>query len=63
MGKHAGRILRVAVYCLVLAACGSPKAKPIQFIYIALGASDATGVSALPLTEGYVYLITRELNR
>ena len=63
MGKPAGRMLRVAVYCLLLAACGGPKDKPIEFIYLALGASDATGVGALPLTEGYVYLITRELHR
>ena len=32
-------------------------------MYLALGASDATGVGALPLTEGYVYLIARELDR
>jgi len=56
-------VLRAALCCLCLAACGGPKEKPIAFIYLALGASDATGVGALPLTEGYVYLITRELDR
>ena len=30
---------------------------------LALGASDATGVGALPLTEGYVFLIKRELDK
>ena len=56
-------LLRTALCCLCLAACGGPKEKSIEFIYLALGASDATGVGALPLTEGYVYLITRELDR
>jgi acyl-CoA thioesterase I len=55
--------LLVALCCLCLAGCGGPKEKSIEFIYLALGASDATGVGALPLTEGYVYLITRELDR
>jgi lysophospholipase L1-like esterase len=57
------RPLRLALCCVCLAACGGPKEKPIEFIYLALGASDAAGVGALPLTEGYVYLITRELDR
>ncbi len=32
-------------------------------MYLALGASDAAGVGATPQTEGYVYLIERELER
>ena len=56
-------LLGVAVCCLCLTACGGTKEKSIEFIYLALGASDATGVGALPLTEGYVYLIARELDR
>jgi lysophospholipase L1-like esterase len=56
-------MLRVAVCGLLLSACGGTKERPIEFIYLALGASDATGVGALPLTEGYVYLIARELDR
>jgi len=63
MGKHLKRMLRVAVCGLLLSACGGTKEKPIEFIYLALGASDATGVGALPLTEGYVYLIARELDQ
>lgn len=47
---------------LAQAACVKvPKDKEIEFIYLALGASDATGVGALPLTEGYVFLIKAEL--
>ncbi len=35
----------------------------IEFVYLALGASDAAGVGALPTTEGYVFLIKSELDR
>jgi acyl-CoA thioesterase-1 len=41
----------------------APKEKPIAFIYTAFGASDATGVGAFPLTEGYVFLIKAELDK
>lgn len=63
MVKDLRVMLCAVVCCLYLAACGGPKEKPIEFIYLALGASDATGIGALPLTDGYVYLITRELDR
>src|SRR5262245_55117721 len=56
-------LLPVVLCCLCLTACGGKKERPIEFIYLALGASDATGVGALPLTDGYVYLIARELDR
>jgi len=45
----------------MLSCSGLPKEKKIEFIYMALGASDATGVGATPLTEGYVYLIQGDL--
>ena len=63
MMKHLSEMVRVALCCVFLSACGGTKERPIQYIYLALGASDATGVGALPLTEGYVYLIARELDR
>jgi lysophospholipase L1-like esterase len=63
MLRRLARLMRLAVCCACLAACGGPKEKSIEFIYLALGASDATGVGALPLTEGYIYLIARELDR
>ena len=51
--------------CIVLpfvAACGHVEPeKKIEFIYLALGASDVIGVGAVPLTEGYVYLINHDL--
>ncbi|HEX5941809.1 MAG TPA: SGNH/GDSL hydrolase family protein [Anaerolineales bacterium] len=47
----------------ILSCSGAPKERKIEFIYMALGASDATGVGAIPLTEGYVYLINRGLQQ
>jgi lysophospholipase L1-like esterase len=63
MTKRLTGVLCATVCGLCLTACGGTKEKSIEFIYAALGASDATGVGAVPLTEGYVYLITRELDR
>jgi lysophospholipase L1-like esterase len=59
----------VMIVCVVAGLLGSvgcasaPKEKKISFVYMALGASDATGVGAIPLTEGYVYLIKAELDK
>lgn len=63
MEKRLRGLLWVALCGLLVSACGGTKEKPIEFIYLALGASDATGVGALPLTEGYVYVIARELDQ
>jgi lysophospholipase L1-like esterase len=63
MTKRLTGVLCATICGLCLSACGGPKEKSIEFIYAALGASDATGVGAVPLTEGYVYLIARELDR
>jgi acyl-CoA thioesterase I len=52
-----------ALCCVGLISCAGPREKKIEFVYLALGASDATGVGALPLTEGYVYVIKRELDQ
>jgi lysophospholipase L1-like esterase len=50
--------------CFSVSACvKGPREKKIEFIYLALGASDAAGVGALPTTEGYVFLIKSELDR
>ncbi len=63
-GTRVKRGLLALLSCFVLFGCaGGPKEKKIEFVYLALGASDATGVGAVPLTEGYVYLIYRELDR
>jgi len=49
-------------FALLICSSG-PKERKIEFVYMALGASETTGVGATPLTDGYVYLINRELNR
>ncbi|MBA2484687.1 MAG: SGNH/GDSL hydrolase family protein [Nitrospira sp.] len=57
-------VVMAAVSCLSLSSCGGgPREKKIEFVYLALGASDATGVGATPLTEGYVFLLKQELDR
>jgi lysophospholipase L1-like esterase len=57
------RILLALCAFATLSCSSGPKERKIEFVYMALGASDATGVGALPLTDGYVYVISRELNR
>lgn len=62
------RRLLIAVAVLItgfslLACAKAPREKKIEFVYLALGASDAAGVGALPLTEGYVFLIKTELDK
>ena len=48
-------VAMAAILCVSLSSCGSgPREKKIEFVYLALGASDATGLGATPLTEGYV---------
>lgn len=57
-------IVVVIFSCFGLWACTkTPRDEKIEFVYLGLGASDAAGVGAFPLTEGYVYLIKRELDR
>ncbi len=57
-------IVMAAVVSLSVSGCASgPREKKIEFVYLALGASDATGVGATPLTEGYVFLIKQDLDR
>ena len=57
-------MIPILLVCMSVLACATVrKDTKIEFVYLALGASDATGVGALPLTEGYVFLIKRELDR
>jgi lysophospholipase L1-like esterase len=54
-------VLIVSVY---LSACSNiQQERQIEFIYLALGASDVIGVGAMPLTEGYVYLLDQDLQQ
>lgn len=45
----------------ILTACSSAKLGKEQISYMAVGASDAVGVGAIPLSHGYVYRINNEL--
>jgi acyl-CoA thioesterase I len=42
-------------------ACSGEAEPPQQLVYLAIGASDAAGVGAEPVTDGYVYVIAGEL--
>lgn len=64
---HIVRAISIVVLLLVSLlppACGHvPEGRKIEFVYLALGASDVIGVGATPLTEGYVYLINQDLEQ
>jgi acyl-CoA thioesterase I len=63
MARPFARLVAIFICCLSLTACVGPRERQVEFVYMALGASDATGLGAQPLTNGYVYLIKRELDR
>lgn len=63
MSRSLAQLVTILACCVTLLSCAGPREKKIEFVYLALGASDATGVGAIPLTDGYVYLIQRELDR
>jgi acyl-CoA thioesterase I len=44
-------------------ACADEPEAPRQLVYLAIGASDAAGVGAQPVTDGYVYVIADELEK
>jgi len=54
---------RVAIFPIfaLLCACGSASGGG-EVLYLALGASDATGIGASPITNGYVFRIEAGLN-
>jgi acyl-CoA thioesterase-1 len=58
------RLTILAALAISLGACagGSPE-PPDRVIYLAIGASDAAGVGARPLTRGYVFRIADELDQ
>jgi acyl-CoA thioesterase-1 len=58
------RFMVLAALAMSLGACagGSPE-PPDRIIYLAIGASDAAGVGATPLTRGYVFRIADELDQ
>jgi lysophospholipase L1-like esterase len=57
-------LVTLAVSGASLGACASaPPEPPERIIYLALGASDAAGVGADPITRGYVFRIADELDQ
>ena len=60
---------RLAISCLLVAlgllgGCESSPTAPssqLRFVYAALGASDAVGIGAIPISEGYVFEIADKL--
>jgi lysophospholipase L1-like esterase len=58
------RFTILAALAMSLGACaGGPPEPPDRIIYLAIGASDAAGVGATPLTRGYVFRIADELDQ
>jgi lysophospholipase L1-like esterase len=60
----ATSIVGAFILSLFISACSNiQQERKIEFIYLAVGASDVIGVGAMPLTEGYVYLINQDLQQ
>jgi lysophospholipase L1-like esterase len=57
-----GRGLAALVIGGAVAGCASAPEPPERIVYLAIGASDAVGIGADPVTRGYVYRITEELD-
>jgi lysophospholipase L1-like esterase len=58
-----GALVTLAVSGTGMVACASaPPEPPERIVYLALGASDAAGLGADPLTRGYVFRIADELD-
>jgi lysophospholipase L1-like esterase len=56
-------LVAVAISGASLAACANaPPEPPQRIIYLALGASDAAGAGADPITRGYVFRIADEMD-
>ena len=61
--KKLGKSLAAIGISGLLVGCVSSIPEPPQHItYLALGASDAAGVGAEPITRGYVFRIADELD-
>ena len=62
--KRLFTLLVLVSIVLSTATCATgPSPGKTKFLYVALGASDATGIGAFPITKGYVYLIRNALEK
>jgi acyl-CoA thioesterase-1 len=59
--RHSSLAVLAAAF-VMLSGCASAPEPPERLVYLAVGASDAAGVGATPITRGYVYRITDELD-
>ena len=59
--KERGMYLFFPIPLLILASCGSSSSSN-DINYVAIGASDAAGIGATPIGNGYVYRIKDSLN-
>ena len=57
------RLTMLAALGVSLGACAGAPEPPDRIAYLAIGGSDAAGVGAEPITDGYVFLIAEELDQ
>jgi acyl-CoA thioesterase-1 len=57
------RLVVLATLAAGLGACTGAPEPPHRIVYLAIGASDAAGMGAEPLTNGYVFRIADELDQ
>ena len=56
------RLKLLAALALSLGACAGAREPPERIVYLAIGASDAAGFGAEPITDGYVFRVAEELD-
>ena len=56
------RLKFLAALALSLGACAGAREPPERIVYLAIGASDAAGFGAEPITDGYVFRVAEELD-
>jgi hypothetical protein len=61
LGPSAGA-RALAALAITLGGCAGSPEPPERIVYLAIGASDAAGMGAEPLTQGYVFRIADELD-
>jgi acyl-CoA thioesterase-1 len=54
-------VIAVAALVVLASGCASHRLEEHKILYMAIGASDAVGIGATPLTHGYVFRIKDEL--
>src|SRR5262245_50100030 len=61
--RKGWQIAWIVLALAIASACSSTPTSPDSTsTYAALGASDAVGIGASPVSEGYVYLLSRRLS-